>query len=113
VIGRWPGPDPMPAHHRPNRRRVALRQPKPLRVLVHDEQVPVLSMHPSQEMRQRRDGALELRLETSSRKELTRWILSWAPYVKYWARGTGGSKVRERLRQGAARQHGRQPQVAL
>jgi hypothetical protein len=33
--------------------------------------------HASQEPRQRRDGTLEFRLQTSSRKELTRWILSW------------------------------------
>jgi hypothetical protein len=32
--------------------------------------------HASQELRERRDGALEFRLQTSSRKELTRWILS-------------------------------------
>ena len=32
--------------------------------------------HASQELRQRRDGTLELRLQNSSRKELTRWILS-------------------------------------
>ena len=31
--------------------------------------------HASQELRERRDGALEFRLQTSSRKELTRWIL--------------------------------------
>ena len=35
--------------------------------------------HASQELRERRDGALEFRLQTSSRKELTRWILSWMP----------------------------------
>jgi hypothetical protein len=32
--------------------------------------------HPSQRMRRRRNGTLEPRFETSSRKELTRWILS-------------------------------------
>ena len=36
--------------------------------------------HPSQRLRQRRDGGLEMRLETSGRKELTRWILSWVPH---------------------------------
>ena len=35
--------------------------------------------HPSQRMWRRRDGTLELRFETSSRKKLTRWILSWVP----------------------------------
>jgi hypothetical protein len=38
--------------------------------------------HASQELRPRRDGSLELRLQTSSRKELSRWILSWMPHVK-------------------------------
>ena len=41
--------------------------------------------HASQELRQRRDGALEFHLQTSSRKELTRWILSWMPHVKVLA----------------------------
>ena len=41
--------------------------------------------HASQELRERRDGALEFRLQTSSRKELTRWILSWMPHVKVLA----------------------------
>jgi hypothetical protein len=36
--------------------------------------------HPSQRLRQRRDGGLEMRLETSGRKELTRWILTWVPF---------------------------------
>jgi proteasome accessory factor B len=42
--------------------------------------------HPSQNMRQRRDGTLEFRLETSSHKELTRWILSWMPHLQVLAR---------------------------
>jgi len=33
-------------------------------------------------LRERRDGSLELRLETSGRKELIRWNLSWMPHVK-------------------------------
>jgi proteasome accessory factor B len=41
--------------------------------------------HPSQQMRQRRDGSLELRLHISSRKELARWVLSWMPHVKVLA----------------------------
>lgn len=51
--------------------------------------------HPSQQLRERRDGTLELRLETSGRKELTRWILSWAPHVKVLA----PRQLKERLRQ--------------
>jgi proteasome accessory factor B len=55
---------------------------------------------PNQRMRRRRDGSLELRLQTASRKELTRWILSWVPYVKVVAPWELRERVRERLRQG-------------
>ncbi len=58
--------------------------------------------HPSQQMRERRDGAVELRLETSSRKELTRWILSWMPNVKVLAPRQLRDRVRQRMRQGLA-----------
>jgi len=34
--------------------------------------------HPSQQLRQRRDGTPEFRLQTSSRKELTRWRQSFS-----------------------------------
>ena len=51
--------------------------------------------HPSQELRERRDGRLEIRLETSGRKELTRWILSWMPHVQVLA----PPELRERLKQ--------------
>jgi predicted DNA-binding transcriptional regulator YafY len=53
-------------------------------------------------MRQRRDGALELRLETASRKELTRWVLSWVPHVKVLSPRELRERVRERLRRGLA-----------
>jgi proteasome accessory factor B len=58
--------------------------------------------HPSQNIRQRRDGALELRLQTSSRKELTRWILSWMPHVQVLAPRQLQDRVRQRLREGLA-----------
>ena len=58
--------------------------------------------HPEQRMRQRHDGALELRLETSSRKELTRWVLSWVPYVRVLAPAELRERVRGRLRRGLA-----------
>ena len=35
--------------------------------------------HPSQKLREEDDGRLEMRIETSGRKELIRWILSWTP----------------------------------
>ena len=56
--------------------------------------------HPSQEVRERRDGRLEMRLETSGRKELTRWILSWMPHVRVLAPRELKERVRQRLRQG-------------
>lgn len=40
------------------------------------------------------------RLETSSRKELTRWILSWMPHVKVLAPRELKERVKTRLRQG-------------
>ena len=58
--------------------------------------------HSSQKLRQRRDGALELRLQTSSRKELTRWILSWMPHVRVLAPRQLQERVRERMREGLA-----------
>ncbi len=58
--------------------------------------------HASQELRQRRDGTLELRLQTSSRKELSRWILSWMPHVRVLAPRQLRKRVRQRMRQGLA-----------
>jgi predicted DNA-binding transcriptional regulator YafY len=53
-------------------------------------------------MRRQRGGSLELQLETSSRKELTRWILSWVPHMKVLGPRELRERVRERLRQGLA-----------
>ena len=38
--------------------------------------------HPTQGMKRRRDGSLELSFETTGWKELVRWILSWQPDVR-------------------------------
>jgi len=38
--------------------------------------------HPSQILRNRRDGSLEMRIGTSGHKELVRWVLSWVPDVE-------------------------------
>ena len=59
--------------------------------------------HPSQQLCQRRNGTLELRLQTSSRKELTRWILSWMPHVQVLASRQLRDRVRKRLREGLLR----------
>jgi predicted DNA-binding transcriptional regulator YafY len=58
--------------------------------------------HPSQHLRERRDGRLEIRLETSGRKELTRWILSWMPHVKVLAPRQLRERVKQRLVQALA-----------
>src|SRR5262245_28160138 len=58
--------------------------------------------HRSRKMLERRDGALEFRLRTSSRKELTRWILSWMPHVKVLGPSQLQDRVRERILQGLA-----------
>jgi predicted DNA-binding transcriptional regulator YafY len=59
--------------------------------------------HTSQELRDRRDGGVELRLKTSSRKELTRWILSWIPHVQVLAPRQLLDRVLQRMRLGLAR----------
>jgi hypothetical protein len=48
-------------------------------------------------------GALEFRLQTSSRKELTRWILSWMPHVKVLAPRQLRDRMLQWMRQGLAR----------
>jgi hypothetical protein len=51
--------------------------------------------HPSQEFRARMEGRVEMRLETTGRKELVRWVLSWMPDVRVLARrayGTGSRR---------------------
>ena len=59
--------------------------------------------HPSQHFHQRRGGDLEMRLVTSGRKELVRWILSWMPEVKVFAPKELRARVLQRLNLGAAR----------
>lgn len=56
--------------------------------------------HPSQRFRQRRDGRVEMRLETTGRKELVRWILSWMPDVKVLAPRSLRDRVALKLRDG-------------
>ena len=55
--------------------------------------------HPSQQMRDRRDGTLELRIRTAGWKELVRWILSWQPDVKVLAPARLRARVQEKMRQ--------------
>jgi proteasome accessory factor B len=56
--------------------------------------------HPSQEFRTRPDGRVELRLETTGRKELVRWVLSWMPDVKVLVPKSLRDRIAEKLRDG-------------
>jgi len=56
--------------------------------------------HPSQEFRARADGRIEMRLETTGRKELVRWILSWMPDVKVLAPKSLRDRIAEKLQAG-------------
>ena len=56
--------------------------------------------HPSQELRPRPDGCVEMRLETTGRKELVRWVLSWMPDVKVLAPKSLRDRITEKLRDG-------------
>jgi proteasome accessory factor B len=56
--------------------------------------------HPSQEIRPRPDGRVEMRLETTGRKESVRWVLSWMPEVKVLAPKSLRDRIAEKLRDG-------------
>jgi predicted DNA-binding transcriptional regulator YafY len=56
--------------------------------------------HPTQEFRTRQDGRVEMRLETTGRKELIRWVLSWMPDVKVLAPKSLRDRIAEKLRDG-------------
>jgi len=58
--------------------------------------------HSSQQLRERRDGRLAIRLGTSGRKELMRWILSWMPNVKVLAPRQLRERLKQRMTQGLA-----------
>lgn len=84
---------------------------KPLRVrLLFEPKVTVYIMerdwHPTQSFKQRPDGRVEMRLETSGRKELIRWVLSWMPDVQVLAPKSLKDRIEEKLRDGLARQGG-------
>ena len=54
--------------------------------------------HPSQELRERKDGGAELRMKLSSLDEVHRWILSWGGHAKAVAPKELVEKVRESAR---------------
>ena len=56
--------------------------------------------HPTQQLLTRRDGRVEMRMETTGRKELVRWVLSWMPDVKALAPKSLRDRIVEKLRDG-------------
>lgn len=61
--------------------------------------------HPSQTIRERPDGSVDLALTTTGRQELVRWILSWTPEVRVLAPVDLKQRIIERLQAGV---HGQQ-----
>lgn len=56
--------------------------------------------HPTQEFRSRADGRVEMRLETTGRKEMIRWVLSWMPDVKVLAPASLRVRIVAKLQDG-------------
>ncbi len=56
--------------------------------------------HPTQQFRMRRDGRVEMHMETTGRKELIRWILSWMPDVKVLSPKSLRDRITEKLGDG-------------
>jgi predicted DNA-binding transcriptional regulator YafY len=63
-----------------------------------------LSVIPSQEMKRRKDGSLEMKFETTGWKELVRWILSWQPDVKVLSPEQLRKRIELKMRQALSRQ---------
>jgi predicted DNA-binding transcriptional regulator YafY len=55
--------------------------------------------HPSQRIVDKRDGSVELTIETGGWNELVRWILSWQPDVKVLSPKRLRERVREKMRE--------------
>jgi predicted DNA-binding transcriptional regulator YafY len=86
------------------------RSEKTLRVrLLFEPKVAVYLMerdwHPSQTFTRRPDGRVEMRMETTGRKELICWVLSWMPDVRVLAPKSLKDRIEEKLRDGLARQN--------
>ena len=56
--------------------------------------------HPSQCLVERRNGAVELRLETGGWNEMVRWILSWQPDVQVLRPKRLDERIRQKMREG-------------
>ena len=53
--------------------------------------------HPSQAFHMRRDGRMLMRFETTGRKQVIRWVLSWMPDVKVLVPKSLRDRVSEKL----------------
>jgi predicted DNA-binding transcriptional regulator YafY len=78
---------------------------KPIRVrLLFDPKLAVYiterQWHPSQECHMRRDGRVEMSFETTGRKQVIRWVLSWMPDVKVLAPKSLRDRVSDKLEAG-------------
>lgn len=56
--------------------------------------------HPTQKFRMRSDDRVEMCIETTGRKELVRWVLSWMPDVKVLAPRSLRYRITDKLRDG-------------
>ncbi len=87
------------------------RGEKTLRVrLLFEPKLAVYIMErdwdPSQTFTRRPDGRVEMRMETTGRQELIRWVLSWMPDVRVLAPKSLRDRIEEKIRGGLARQNG-------
>lgn len=56
--------------------------------------------HPSQQIKRRRDGCIDLYMKTRGWKELVRWVLSWQPDVEVVRPTSLRARVREKMQAG-------------
>ena len=56
--------------------------------------------HPTREFRKQRDGRVEIRMGTTGRKQLVRWVLSWMPDVKVLGPKSLHDRIRQNLQDG-------------
>jgi WYL domain len=71
--------------------------------LLFEPKLAVYVAERDQKLKQRADGRVEMRLETTGRKELVRWVLSWIPDVKVLAPKSLRDRIVEKLQDGLRR----------
>ena len=80
------------------------QQPTDVRLRVSAEIAHLIrerQWHPSQKIRENRDGSLELRLKVNTFRELTNWICSWGPLMEVLEPESLRSSVAWTLREAA------------